>query len=79
MNNNFESYDELMQNLNDAKHELNRRNDPSLNTCIDSIKKAIIEIGRMNAAYANLSAQYDTFKFMRSFVGQDDADDWSED
>ena len=77
--NNYESYDELLQNLNAVKNELKKRNDVSLNTCIDYIKKAIFEVGRMNAKYANLSAQYDAFRLMHSFIGQDDADDWSED
>jgi hypothetical protein len=73
------SYEKLLQNLNVVKWELKNRNDPSLNLCIKYIKDAIVEAGRLNAKYANLSAQYDTFKFMQSMSSADDADCWSDD
>lgn len=73
------AYERLLQNLNIVKHELKERNDSSLNLCIKYIKDAIVEAGRLNAQYANLSAEYDMFKFMCSRIGEDDADDWSED
>lgn len=69
-------YDKLIQNLNTVKWELKERNDMSLNLCIKYIKDAIIEAGRLNAQYANLSAEYDTFRFISSLTGKDDADCW---
>lgn len=73
------SYEKLLQNLNVVKCELKNRNDPTLNLCIKYIKDAILEAGRLNAQYADLSAQYDMFKFMRSMSSEDDADCWSDD
>ena len=70
------SYEKLLQNLNTVKWELKERNDLSLNLCIQRIKDAIVEVGRLNAKYANLSAEYDMYKFMHRRSG---ADDWSED
>lgn len=70
------SYEKLLQNLNTVKWELKERNDLSLNLCIQRIKDAIIEAGRLNAKYANLSAEYDMYKLMHRRSG---ADDWSED
>ena len=73
------SYEKLLQNLNAVKWELKNRNDSSLNLCIKYIKDAIVEAGRLNAKYANLSAEYDMFKLMHSIAGVDDADCWSDD
>ena len=70
------SYEKLLSNLNSAKLELKSRNDSSLDSCVKYIKDAIIEAGRLNAKYANLSAEYDMSKFMRGSFGPDD---WSED
>ena len=74
-----DSYDKLRQNLNAAKWELKNRNDPTLNQCIKYIKDAIIEAGRLNAQYGNLSAQYDISKFMQGLCCEDDVDCWSGD
>ena len=72
------SYEKLLQNLNIVKWELKCRNDPTLNLCIKYIKDAICEAGRLNARYANLSAEYDMSKLMNSIVTGDDADCWCE-
>lgn len=69
-------YDKLIQNLNTVKLELKERNDMSLNICIKYIKDAIIEAGRLNAQYANLSAEYDTFRFISGLTSKDDVDCW---
>ena len=69
-------YDKLVQNLSAAKLELKNKNDPSLNSCIKYIKDAVIEACRLNSQYANLSAEYDTYKLMCSLVGRDGDDDW---
>jgi hypothetical protein len=74
-----EHYEKLFHALNMVKCELKDRNDTSLNQCIKHIKDAIIEAGRLNAQYANLSAQYDMFRLAQNFVGCDTADDWCED
>ena len=68
-------YDELVQNLNAAKWEIKERNDTSLSRCLKYIKNAIIEAGRLNAKYANLSAEYDMFKLMC----RRPLDDWMDD
>ena len=73
------SYNKIFQNLSAAKWELKNRNDPTLNQCIKYIKDAVVELGRLNAQYANLSAEYDMFKLVHSFAGHDDVDDWSDD
>jgi hypothetical protein len=73
------SYENALQSLNDAELELKNRNDKTLYTCIKYIKNAIVEIGRLNAQYANLSAQYDVSQFMQSMLSEDDADCWSDD
>ena len=73
------SYEKLLQKLNTVKWELKNRNDITLNLCIQYIKDAIDEAGRMNSKYANLSAEYDMFKFMCGRSGRDDADCWSDD
>lgn len=73
------SYEKLLQNLNAVRCELKNRNDSTLNVCIKYIKDAIVEAGRLNTQYANLSAQYDMSQFMQSACGSDDADCWSDD
>ena len=73
------SYEKLLQNLNAVKWELKNRNDSSLNLCIKYIKDAIVKAGMLHVKYANLSAEYDMFKLMHSIIGEDTADDWSED
>lgn len=58
-----DSYHMIINNLNAAKWELKRRNDPTLNACIKYIKDAIFETGRLGAKYANLSAEHDIAQF----------------
>ena len=70
------SYEKLLQSLNDVKCELKKRNDPSFERYINYIKDIIIEAGRLNARYANLSAAYDTYKFLHR---SHKTDDWSKD
>ncbi len=47
------SYERLLQNLNVVKWELKNRNDSSLNLCIQYIKDAINEAGRLNNELEN--------------------------
>ena len=47
------AYERLLQNLNVVKWELKNRNDSSLNLCIQYIKDAIIEAGRLNHELEN--------------------------
>jgi hypothetical protein len=42
------SYEKLLRNLNVVKWELQERNDPSLNLCIQRIKDAIVYAGSLN-------------------------------
>ncbi len=65
------SYERLLQNLNVVKWELKNRNDPSLNLCIKYAKDAIVEAERLNNELIVARAT--------SYVGCDNADDWSED
>ena len=73
------SYEKLLQNLNSVKFELKNRNDPTLGSCIKYIKDATIEVGRLSAQYANLSAEYDMFKLAHSLAGHEDMDSWCDD
>ena len=62
-----DSYERLLQNLNEVKLDLKGRNDSSLDLCINNIKDAIIEAGRLNYRLMCLESLY---------VAQDD---WWED
>lgn len=48
VNNMNATYERLLSNLNAAKFELKSYNDPALESCINYIKAAIFDAGRLN-------------------------------
>lgn len=60
-------YERLLQKLNVVKWELKGRNDPTLNLCIQYLKDAIVEAGKLN---------YSLEVYDKQYGDNDDADCW---